>query len=231
MTGRVVDHATAHRAALIATIWVPLAIVVASEAVVIGVGGTGSSQLIVQCGRRRGSLTGRGGPTRFWSPRSRLPVIALIGFFIARSTRMAGMNAWMPAVAMAITVFHTVGMGVGPVVLNHSPLVPALPLGGGVTLAIAAGLLTWRLLPREAPATTSVEASDGIPVRHGEVAAWTGRVETRDVVPVTRRRGRHGPHRARRAAVPHPGPALLADLPRSGAHGSRPSSTTAQFRV
>ena len=176
MTRRVVDHAAAHRAALIATIWVPLAIVAACEAVVIGVGATGSSQLIVHWG----ADGDRYGP--WWTyailvAAIGFPVIALIGFFIARSTRMAGMNAWMPAIAMAITVFHTVGMGVGSVVLNRSPLAPALPLGVGVVLAIAAGLLTWWLLPREASATTGVEASDGLPVRHGEVAAWTGRVE------------------------------------------------------
>lgn len=176
MTGRVVGHAAAHRAALIATIWVPLAIVVASEAVVIGVGAAGSSQLVV----RWGAQGDRYGP--WWSyailvAAMGLPVIALIGFFIARSTRMVGMNTWMPAIAVAITVFHTVGMGVGLVVLNHSPLAPALPLGGGVVLAIAAGLLTWWLLPREAAATTGVEASDGLPVRRGEVAVWIGRVD------------------------------------------------------
>jgi DNA-binding transcriptional regulator YhcF (GntR family) len=176
MTGRVVDHAAARRAALIATIWVPLAIVVASEAVVIGVGGTGSPRLIVHWG----AGGDRYGP--WWTyailvAAIGLPVIALIGFFIARSTRMAGMNAWMPAIAMAITVFHTVGMGVGSVVLNRSPLAPALPLGGGVALAVAAGLLTWWLLPREAAVTASVEAADTMPVRHGEVVAWTGKVE------------------------------------------------------
>jgi hypothetical protein len=31
MTGRIVDHATARRAALVAAIWVPLTIVIASE--------------------------------------------------------------------------------------------------------------------------------------------------------------------------------------------------------
>lgn len=93
MTGRVVDHAAAHRAALIATIWVPLAIVAACEAVVIGVGATGSSQLIVH----RGADGDRYGP--WWTyailvAAIGFPVIALIGFFIARSTRIAGMNAW-----------------------------------------------------------------------------------------------------------------------------------------
>ena len=50
MTGRVVDHAAAHRAAIVATIWIPLTIVVASEAVLIAVGATGKSQLVVQWG-------------------------------------------------------------------------------------------------------------------------------------------------------------------------------------
>ena len=176
MTGRLVDHATARRAALIATIWVPLSIVVASEAVVIAAGLAGSSQLIVHWG----AGGDRYGP--WWTyailvAAIGLPVIALIGFFIARSTRMAGMNAWMPAIAMAITVFHTLGMGVGSVVLNRSPLAPALPLAGGAVLGVAAGLLTWWLLPREAPIASGIEVSDGLPVKSGEVAAWTGRVE------------------------------------------------------
>jgi hypothetical protein len=175
MSGRVVDHKAARRAALVATIWVPLAIVVAAELVVIGVGATGSPQLIIHWGR-----IDRTGP--WWTYAILIaaigfPVIAFIGFFIARATRMAGTNAWMPAIAMGITVFHTIGMGVGAVVLNASPLAPALPLAGGVVLAIAAALLTWWLLPREAPATSGIEAADALPVRPGEIAAWTGRLE------------------------------------------------------
>jgi len=87
------------------------------------------------------------------------------------------MNAWMPAIAIGITVFHAVGMGVGSVVLNASSLAPALPLGGGAVLAVAAAVLTWRLLPREEPASTGVEPADRLPIRPGEVAGWTGRVE------------------------------------------------------
>ena len=176
MTARVVDHATARRAALTATIWVPLSIVMASEAVVIAVGVTGPSQLIVHWGAN-GDRYGPWWTYAILVAAIGLPVIGLIGFFIARSTRMAGMNAWMPAIAMAITVFHTVGMGVGSVVLNQSPLAPALPLAIGAVLGVAAGLLTWWLLPRETPTTSGVEASDGLPVKPGEVAAWTGRVE------------------------------------------------------
>lgn len=176
MTGRIVDHAAARRAALIATIWIPLAIVVVSEAVLIAVGATGRSQLIVHWG----ASGNRYGP--WWTYPVIVaaigpPVIAFIGFFIARATRMAGMNAWMPAIAMGVTVFHAVGMGVGSVVLNASPLAPALPLAGGLVLAIAGALLTWRLLPREAPATTNVEPADTLPIKPGEVAAWTERVE------------------------------------------------------
>jgi hypothetical protein len=88
-----------------------------------------------------------------------------------------GMNAWVPAIAMGITVFHALGMGVGSVVLNASRLAPALPLGGGVVLAIAAAFLTWWLLPREASASTGVEAADMLPIRPGEVAGWTGKVD------------------------------------------------------
>jgi hypothetical protein len=176
MTGRIVDHATARRAALVAAIWVPLAIVIASEAVIIGVGATGSPQLIVHWGA---------GPERtgpWWTyavivAAIGFPVIAFIGFFIVRATRMVGMNAWMPAIAMGITVFHALGMGVGSVVLNASPLAPALPLGGGAVLAIAAALLTWWLLPREASASIGVEAADALPIRPGEVAGWTGKAD------------------------------------------------------
>jgi hypothetical protein len=176
MTGRIVDHATARRAALVAAIWAPLAIVVASEAVIIGVGATGSPRLIVHWGA---------GPDRtgaWWTyavlvAAIGFPVIAFIGFFIVRATRMVGMNAWMPALAVGITVFHALGMGVGSVVLNASRLAPALPLGGGAVLAVAATFLTWWLLPREAPAGTGVEAADTLPLRPGEVAGWTGKVD------------------------------------------------------
>jgi hypothetical protein len=176
VSDRIVDHATARRAALVATIWVPLAIVVAAEIVVIGVGATGSPQLITHW--TAGS--DRTGP--WWTYAILVvaigfPVIVLIGYFIARATRVAGMNAWMPAIAMGVTVFHAVGMGVGSVVLNASPLAPVLPLASGAILAIAAALLTWWLLPREAPATESIDAADALPIRPSEVAAWTGRVE------------------------------------------------------
>jgi hypothetical protein len=176
MSSRIVDHATARRAALIATIWAPLAIVVAAEIVVIGVGATGSPQLITHWG----AGSDRSGP--WWTyavlvAAIGFPVIALIGFFMVRATRMAGMNTWMPAIAMGITVFHAIGMGVGSVVFNASPLAPALPLAGGVILAVAAVFLTWWLLPREALTTESVQAVDALPVRSSEVAGWTGRVE------------------------------------------------------
>lgn len=176
MSHHIVDHQTARRAALVATIWVPLAIVVAAEVVVIGVGATGSPQLVTHWG----TDSDRTGP--WWTyailvAAIGFPVIAIMGFFMARATRVAGTNAWMPAIAMGITVFHAVGMGVGSVVLNASPLAPALPLAGGVVLAAAAAALTWWLLPHEAPATETVRAADALPVRTGEVAAWTGRVE------------------------------------------------------
>jgi hypothetical protein len=176
MTGRIVDHATARRAALVAAIWVPLAIVIAAEAVIIGVGAAGRPRLIVHWG----AGPDRTGP--WWTyavlvAAIGLPVIAVIGLFIARATRMVAMNAWMPAIVVGITVFHALGMGVGSVVLNTSPFAPALPLGGGVVLAFAAAFLTWRLLPREAPASTGVEAADRLPIRPGEVAGWTGKVD------------------------------------------------------
>lgn len=176
MSNRIVNHQAARRAALVATIWVPLAIVVAAEVVVIGIGSTGSPQLITHWG----TDSDRTGP--WWTyaiiiAAIGFPVIAIMGFFMARATRVAGTNAWMPAIAMGITVFHAVGMGVGSVVLNGSPFAPALPLAGGVLLAAAAAVLTWWLLPHEAPAAETMRAADALPVRPGEVAAWTGRVE------------------------------------------------------
>lgn len=175
MIRRIVDHAAARRAALVAAIWAPAALVVASEAVIIAVGATGPARLIVHWGG-----TERTGP--WWTyavlvAAIGFPVIALIGFFIVRATRMAGMNTWMPAIAIGITVFHTVGMGVGSVVLNASPLAPALPLGGGAVLAVLAAVATWRLLPQEAGEGERVTPAAALPVRAGEVAAWTGRAE------------------------------------------------------
>ncbi|CCH78440.1 conserved membrane hypothetical protein [Nostocoides japonicum T1-X7] len=169
-------HRTARRAALVATIWVPLAIVVVAEVVVIGVGVTGSPRLITNWG----ADPDRSGP--WWTYAILvavigLPVIAIMGFFMARATRVAGTNAWMPAIAMGVTVFHAVGMGVGSVVLNASPLAPTLPLAGGALLAVATAMLTWRFLPHETPADETVPAADALPIRTGEVAAWTGRVE------------------------------------------------------
>lgn len=176
MSARLVAHETARRWALIATIWIPLAIVAASEGVVIAAGLTGPPQLVTHWGAE-GYRYGPWWTYAILVATIGLPVIGLMGFFIVRSTRMAGMNAWMPSIAMAITVFHTVGMGVGSVLLNQSPLAPGLPLAGGAALAVLAGLLTWWLLPREAPADSTIEASDRLPVKPGEVAAWTGRVE------------------------------------------------------
>ncbi len=51
MNGRVVDHRAARQAARVATIWVPLAVVAAAETIVIGVGATGSPQLVTHWGR------------------------------------------------------------------------------------------------------------------------------------------------------------------------------------
>ena len=176
MTRRTVDHETARRAALVATIWVPLAIVVGALAVVIGVG-AGSGRDLVIGWSAAGHRTGPWWTYAVIVAATGFPVIAIMGFFIARATRMAGANTWMPAIAIGLTVFHAVGMGVGSVLLNASPLAPALPLAGGLVLAIVAALLTWWLLPREAATTTGVEPVASLPVRPGEVAAWTGTVE------------------------------------------------------
>lgn len=175
MSSRIVDRYTARRAALAATIWVPLAIVVAAEVVVIAVGTTGSPLLITHWGADS-DHTGPWWTYAILVAAIGFPVIAVMGFFMARATRVAGANAWMPAIAMGITVFHAIGMGVGSVVLNASPLAPALPLAGGVILAVAAAVLTWWLLPREGPGRDNVRGADAFPVRPSEVAAWTGRV-------------------------------------------------------
>ncbi|MCL2653690.1 MAG: hypothetical protein FWD63_07910, partial [Propionibacteriaceae bacterium] len=104
-----------------------------------------------------------------------LPVIAGIGFFLARATRMAGMNAWMPAVSMGLTVFHSLGLGVGPVLVGAS-LPVAVPILLGFALGAIAALLTWWLLPREAPRPAAVESARAFPMKRGEVMAWTGRI-------------------------------------------------------
>jgi hypothetical protein len=174
--GRIVDHRAARRAALVATIWIPLALVVTAEILVIAVGATGNPELITHWGADSTS-TGPWWTYAILVAAIGFPVIGVMGFFMARATRVAGTNAWMPAIAVGITVFHTIGMGVGSVILNASPLAPALPLAGGVVLAIGAAALTWWLLPREAAATDNVQAADTFPVRSGEVAGWTGRVE------------------------------------------------------
>lgn len=176
MTRRTVDHWTARRAALVAAIWVPLAIVVGALLVVIAVG-AGSGRDLIVAWNAGGH---RAGP--WWTyavivAATGFPVIGFIGFFIARATRMAGANSWMPAIAMGLTVFHALGMGVGSVLLNASPLAPTLPLAGGFVLAVVAALLTWRLLPREAAAPTGIEPAVSLPVRPGEVAGWTGTLE------------------------------------------------------
>lgn len=175
MRARVVDHATARRAALVATIWVPVAMIVAAEAAVVAVGTAGRHDLIVRWGGHVES-----GP--WWDyailvPLVGLPVIAGIGVVVARFTKVDGMNAWLPALVMGVTVFHTLGMGVGVVVLNASPLAPALPLAGGFGLGVAAAFLTWRVLPKETASPPVVESAGPLPLRPREVAAWTGRVQ------------------------------------------------------
>lgn len=178
MTGRqIVDHVTARRAALIATIWLPLAIVVAAEIVLIIAGSLSDHPVIVHWAAAGADRTGPWWTYAVLVAAIGLPFIAVIGFFMIRATRVVGMNAWMPAIAMGVTVFHTVGMGVGSVLLNASPLAPALPLAGGLVLAIAAALLTWRLLPREDATAERVDPADTIPMGSNEVAAWAGRVE------------------------------------------------------
>lgn len=109
MSRRTVDHETARRAAIVATIWIPLAIVIVAEIVVIAVGASGGGDLIVHWG----SGPDRTGP--WWAyavlvGATGFPVVALFGYFVVRGTRMSGMNAWMPAIAMGVTVFHAGGV-------------------------------------------------------------------------------------------------------------------------
>lgn len=175
MSARLVDHATARRAALIATIWVPLAIVTVAEAVVVIVGAEDPHDLIVRWG---GHVEwGAWWDYAIFVPAVGLPIIVGTGIVVARSTKMIGMNSWMPAIVIGVTMFHAVGMGMGVVVLNASPLTPTLPLGGGIALGIAAGLLTWWFLPKEAPSPIPVESAGALPARPGQIAGWTGRIE------------------------------------------------------
>ncbi len=176
MTTRIVDHPTARRAALIATVWVPLAILGASEAAIVAIGATSRSPLVVHWG---------GGPDSYgpwWTytilvAAVGLSIVVLMGAFIARASRLAGMIAWLPAIALGMSVFIGLGTGVGSVALNSSPLAPAVPILAGAVLAVATVLITYRLLPREAPASPEVVSADRLPVAPGEVAAWTGKVD------------------------------------------------------
>src|SRR5207244_8528673 len=83
----------------------------------------------------------------------------------------------MASSGLGFPAAHTLCMSVGSGVFNAARLAPALPLGGGGVLAIAAAFSTWWLLPREAPASDGVEAADRLPIRPGEVAGWTGTVD------------------------------------------------------
>jgi len=172
MSRRTVGHADARRAALVAAVWVPLAIVVAAVAVVFGAGVNGGG--FVHWG------SASDGTAPWWVPAVLigaigLPVIAGIGFFLARAARMAGMNAWMPAVSVGLTVFHCLGLGVGSALFGAS-LPTAVPILVGFALGAVAAALTWWLLPQEAPAPATVQPASAFPVHVGEVMAWTGRI-------------------------------------------------------
>ena len=172
MNRRIVDHAHAQRAALTMAIWVPLAIVVACVVVVFA------------DGLANGGLV-HWGPTptdttHWWVPATLisaigLPVIAGIGFFLTRATRMTGMNSWMPAICLGLTVFHCLGLGVGPVLFGAS-LATAIPILVGFALGVVVALVIWAFLPQEAPAPAAVERADAVPVKPGDVMAWTGRI-------------------------------------------------------
>lgn len=141
----------------------------------VAVGATGPHELIVHWAgqvRRRPWWD-----YAFLVPAIGLPIIAGLGVVGARFTRTLGMNPWMPAIVVGVTVFHAVGLGIGLVVLNSSALAPRLPLGGGLVLGVMAALLTRWLLPKEAPSPTPIESAAAIPVRIGEIAAWTGRTD------------------------------------------------------
>lgn len=175
MSRRTTTHELARRDALIAGIWVPLALVIASEIVILAIGLSSGGNLIVHWGTGGEKQSGPWWTYAILDAAIGLPIIAGIGIFLFRATRMAGMNSWMPAISLGVTVFHCIGIGIGAVVFNGSSLAPALPIVAGFVLAVIAALLTWRLLPQEENAQSGVTAAAAIPVKPGEVAAWTGR--------------------------------------------------------
>jgi hypothetical protein len=175
VTYRIVDHATARRAALIAAIWIPLAIIVVAEIVVAIVGLGSHDTLIVHWGGTGSDRTGPWWTYAILIAAIGLPIVAGTGFFLARASRLSAMNTWMPAIVLGVTVFHALGIGVGAVVLNGASFTPLVPIVGGAVIGVAAALITWRVLPREAPAPSTIEPAGAIPVKSGEVAAWTGR--------------------------------------------------------
>lgn len=176
MTARIVDHRAARRAALIAGVWAPLAIVAVAEAVLISMGATGPAQVVVHWGTN--------GPDRM-GPWWELPltvgivgvsVIALLGVFIARTRRITRMSAWFAPISLGITVFHTVVLGGGTLLLSTGPVNPLVTILGGFVVAVAAVLITGFGLPRESPEPLAVAATP-LPLAAGEVAAWSGVVE------------------------------------------------------
>lgn len=175
MTRRTTTHEKARRDALVAGIWVPLAIVVATELVILGIGFGNGGSLVVHWGTGGHKQSGPWWTYAILVAAIGLPIIVGIGIFLVRATRMAGMNSWMPAISLGVTVFHCIGIGIGAVVFNDSPAAPALPIIGGVVLAVAVALLTWRFLPQEEVVPSAVAPAAAIPVKPGEVAAWTGR--------------------------------------------------------
>jgi len=175
MSRRYADHATARRAALTAGVWVPLAVILLGEAAMIAAGLSGPEEIVTHWGPNGPDRTGPWWEFAITVAAVDIPVLAFFAVFILRARRFSGMGRWLAPVSLGITVMHTLGLGVGVVVLSGSSLVPTATIVGGFAIGILAAIIVGFALPRESPATSAPPAT-AIPLGLGEVVAWSGSV-------------------------------------------------------
>lgn len=175
MTERTVDHRTAKRAALIAGVWAPLAVVLVGEAIMLVVGASGPDRLVTHWGVDGPDRTGPWWEFPVTVAAVDLPVLAFIGILIARLRRVAGMGRWLAPVSLGLTVMHTLGLGVGFILFNDAPAAPGITIGVGFAIGIVAAVIAGFALPHEARAADAPPVA-AIPLERGEIAAWSGRV-------------------------------------------------------